>query len=262
MGSVKKYADTGTLDNLLRHNSRSSDTYSNEDIDLSRTYLNYRLSPERKISDYEYYLKRKNELYVYGRNDVKTLASWVITAPRELKTREEETAFFESTYKFLENTYGENNVIQSYVHYDEGLSIKIKDPITSEVSKEFHLGRPHIHFVFIPTVKDNNPRHIQTEKICAAEVLTRQHLSTFHNNLNEHLKNDGLNCSVLNDAVKKAGRNFSVEELKAITEKEVLQEFERLQEVEKKYNQLLLDHAHDRWAARDAADYTTEKGRW
>ena len=35
------------------------------------------------VSDYEYFLSRKSELYCYDRADVKVLAGWVVSAPAD-----------------------------------------------------------------------------------------------------------------------------------------------------------------------------------
>ena len=55
----------------------------------------------------------------------------------------------------------------------------------------------------------------QSEKICANDVLTRHELQSFHSDLQKHLQNDGLNCSVITGITKSNGRNYTVKELKA-----------------------------------------------
>ena len=118
MASIEKYTHSA-VSNIIRHCNREIRNNSNKDIDNTRTHLNYKLSPERKISDYEYYKHRKSKLYCYNRKDVKTMCAWVITAPHELQSREEERVFFQATYDFLERMYGSENVINAVVHYDE-----------------------------------------------------------------------------------------------------------------------------------------------
>ena len=162
MASVEKFTDAAVT-NQLRHNAREIITNSNKDIDKARTHLNYSLTPERSLSPRAYYTARKQELYVYGRKDVKTMAGWIVTAPKELTTPEEEHEFFISTYNFLENRYGKENVVLAVVHYD---------------------------------------------------VLTRHELQCFHSDLQKHLQNDGLNCSVITGITKLNGRNYTVKELK------------------------------------------------
>ena len=96
------------------------------DIDKDRTVQNYSLLPQRGISSYEYYRQRKSELYCYNRTDVKVMAGWIVTAPKDLPMSEMEN-FFRVTYEFLAERYGEKNCVQAVVHNDEG-------------------GQPHIQF--------------------------------------------------------------------------------------------------------------------
>lgn len=110
MASVEKFTDAAVT-NQLRHNAREIITNSNKDIDKARTHLNYSLTPERSLSPRAYYTARKQELYVYGRKDVKTMAGWIVTAPKELTTPEEEHEFFISTYNFLENPIMERKTL-------------------------------------------------------------------------------------------------------------------------------------------------------
>ena len=59
------------------------------------------------------------------------------TAPKLIGisyTDEQIKQFFELSYKFLSERYGEQNVISAYVHMDE--------------------TTPHMHFLFIPIVDD------------------------------------------------------------------------------------------------------------
>lgn len=248
MASVQKFTDAAVT-NQLRHNAREIINSTNKDIDKSRTHLNYSLTPERPMSPKEYYISRKKELYVYGRKDVKTMAGWVITAPKELSDTQEELAFFRSTYNFLEHRYGKENVIQATVHYDEGKMEKVIDrwgkPLKDKNGKPIYkliIGRPHLHFDFIPVVADNNPKHIQGEKICANDVLNRHELQHFHSDLQQHLKKDGIDCSVITGITKSNGRNYTVQELKE--RYEIKKELDRLHNLEHKYTN---EHERSRW---------------
>lgn len=243
MASVEKFTH-GAVVNQLRHCKREIQQDSNKDIDPSRTHLNYSLTPDRNMTEIEYYRKRKAELYCYGRADVKTMAGWIVTAPKELQTREEEKAFFESTYSFLEARYKRENVISAEVHYDEGKMEKVKDRwgeyVRNEdgtIKTELVLGRPHLHFNFIPVAADTKAKHIEagyTEKICANEVLTPIELQHFHTDLAKHLRQNGIKGKVLNGSTKAQGRNYTVEEMKERYETQ--KELKRLREIERKYN--------------------------
>ena len=104
---------------IIGHNARAYATSKNEDVDFSRSYLNYSLGPRREESDYEYYKRRLSEVYVFPRKDVVTAASWVVSLPAGVDDPETQRRFFETTYDYLSHRYGEENVVQCVVHRDE-----------------------------------------------------------------------------------------------------------------------------------------------
>lgn len=191
MASVAKYTDSAVC-NILRHSERTIATSKNADIEPTRTIYNYKLSPDRGISDYDYYRRRKSEVYVYGRADVKTLAGWVVTLPQGA-TPEQAEPFFRVTYDFLADRYGADNVISAVVHNDES-------------------GQPHLHFNFMPITYDFGR---EREKICANEVLDRAELRNIHGQLQKYLDNNGLSdLRVYTGVTTRNGRNYTVEQLK------------------------------------------------
>ena len=131
--------------------------------------------------------QRKSELYCYNRPDVKVLAGWVVTAPKDLSEADYDM-FFQSSFQFLSNRYGIENVIQATVHNDES-------------------GQPHLHFLFIPVAPDK--KH-GGEKICANDVLNKKELRNFHPDLQRHLKNDGIDAKVMTGITKAQGGNKTV----------------------------------------------------
>lgn len=242
MASVKKVTDAGAIQ-WIRHCNREIRNDSNTDIDVNRSHLNYKLTPNRDMSDLDYYRKRKSELYCYGRSDVKTMCGWIVTLPDELLTSpEQQRLFFMHTYSFLENRYGKENVINASVHYDEGKmeyifnrwGEKEKDE-NGNYKKRLVLGKPHLHFNFIPVTTDKNPKHSQSEKICANDVLNKKDLQHFHSDLQKYLDGKGLDCKVITGKTKAQGRNYTVGEMKEKYELE--KELDRLREIEKKYNE-------------------------
>lgn len=98
MASVTKFT-AGAVYNQLRHNLRQIAHSSNPDIDPVRLRQDYVLSPDRGMSDYDYFQERLSQLYVYGRNDVKVMAGWVVTAPQDLE-QEQFDDFFLAVYDF------------------------------------------------------------------------------------------------------------------------------------------------------------------
>lgn len=190
MACVTKF-DQSAVSNFLRHLNRTIANPSNTDIDPSQSIYNYSLLPFREISDYDFFLQRKSEVYCYGRKDVKVLASWVISAPADLAP-EQERFFFKTVSDFLLDRYGENNAVSSIVHVDE-------------------LGKHHLHFAFLPITEDF--RH-GGEKICANEVLTPTELRSFHPSLQKCLNEAGIPCHVTSGITQEIGGSVSVEDLK------------------------------------------------
>ena len=215
MAHVQKYPKSA-IGHMCNHYGRSEDMEKasyiirgNENIDASKTHLNYNLAEkEQSLSQIDFIHKRLSEVKVQNRKDVNVLCDWVITAPKDLP-QEEHRKFFEESYKFLNSRYGKENVVSAYVHMDE--------------------TTPHMHYAFIPVkhgFKENkkNP-DISTEyyKVSAKEVLTRYELKKFHPDLQRHLEMAlGHEVRILNDATKEGNR--SIQELKRQSATERLQE--------------------------------------
>ena len=177
--------------NILVHCDRSDPnrTYKNQEIDHSKTYLNYNLAPEHKgMTDYEFMKKRCEEFKVLKRKDVNWLVSWVITMPTDYKGNK--ALFFREAYNFMENKYGKDNVVSAYVHLDE----------TS----------PHMHFCFVPVIFDKKK---QEYKVNAKQCINKVELKQIHPEMQEYLENKlQTKVNILNGAT--AEGNKTVEQLK------------------------------------------------
>ena len=104
MACAMKFS-AGAVRNQLRHNRRTIEHSSNRDIDPERLEHDYVLAPDRGMTEYDYFLQRKSELYCYNRDDVKVMVGWIVTAPQDLDP-ERYDDFFCATYDFLANRYG------------------------------------------------------------------------------------------------------------------------------------------------------------
>ena len=166
-----------------------SRTYKNQEIDHSKTYLNYNLAPEHTgMTDYEFMKKRCEEFKVLKRKDVNWLVSWVITMPTDYKGNK--ALFFREAYNFMENRYGKDNVVSAYVHLDE----------TS----------PHMHFCFVPVIFDKKK---QEYKVNAKQCINKVELKQIHPEMQEYLeKKLQTKVNILNGAT--AEGNKTVEQLK------------------------------------------------
>ena len=135
MAHYEKYT-RGAVKGLIRHDARSKDlekgiehARSNENIDETRTGLNYNLAPKRDVSTGDFIKQRCSEARTLNRKDVNVMCSWVVTLPQNVRP-EDEYKFFRAAYDFLSDKYGEKNTVAAWVHKDE--------------------TTPHLHFCWVP----------------------------------------------------------------------------------------------------------------
>ena len=209
MAHAAKYASSA-CGHMLGHYDRSKKNLG-DNIDPERTHLNYNLAPDHGMSQMDFIHQRMSEVRVHKRADVNVMCDWVITLPKEIKSMRTDIhatpnqdlvskLFFERSYEFLANRYGEKNVISAYVHRDE----------TSD----------HMHFAFVPVTEDKKRGG---EKLSAKEVITRADLRTFHEDLERHLDSfHDWHFGVINEATKEG--NKAIAELKRGTAVEELQQ--------------------------------------
>lgn len=205
MANYAKYSRSA-MGHLTKHYERAKNDngdyvrFGNQNIDASRTHLNYNLAPHGK-SQMDFIHDRLDEVYCMKRDDVITMASCVVTVPKDVP-KEYEAEFFERAYRFLAEKHGEKNVISAYVHNDE--------------------TTPHMHFSFIPIVYDEKKGR---EKVCCKDVLTKAYLNGFHDELQAEMNRwtaeygNVFGCNVLNGATENG--NLHVQGLQANSLKEL-----------------------------------------
>ena len=208
------YAKYGkvVVGSILMHSDRgigSPDTHehSNENIDRSRTHLNYDLKERGGQTAYVYYKQRIDQIAAETkertgksiRKDAVTLCSWAVTAPKDLP-EDKQADFFKAAYDWFSERYGADNIVTAAVHLDE----------TS----------PHMHLQFTPIIEKDGVR-----KLCAKDMETRKTLQTAHQQLQRHLEQAlGCEVNILNGATEQG--NKSVLELQIETLKQQLAEKE------------------------------------
>jgi len=201
MAHVAKYTKVSSGKLMAHYDRRKVDgkyiKFGNTDIDTTKSHLNYNLAPGSE-NQFKILEKRLSEIYVFKRADVKVMADWAVTLPKYFP-RDKEQEFFEKSYNFLSERYGEENVISSYVHVDE--------------------TTPHMHFSFVPVVFDKKKERY---KLSAKEKLNVMDLRTFHKDLELKLSSHfEFEVGVLNGATL-AG-NKSITDLKLETAMEKLE---------------------------------------
>lgn len=225
MANMQKYT-RNALGHMLKHYAREKDKngeyvkFGNQNIDQYLTQYNYTFTSRKdNLSNYEFIKKRTEELNCLKRKDVNVMATWVVTVPQQYLNkakqdpdeflRETEDTysykFFKETYKFLENKYGKDNVVGGFVHVDE--------------------TTPHMHFAFIPTVRDNKKQRL---KVSAKECLCKKELQRFHPELN----------SYLNKALKKELKKLNLDDIGVITNNNRDKQYIGLEDLKKRIKEL------------------------
>lgn len=191
------YAKYGkaAVGSILMHSDRGIDSpdtheHSNENIDRSRTHLNYDLKDRGGQTAYAYYNQRIEQIAAEtkertGKNirkDAVTLCSWAVTVPKDLP-EEKHADFFKAAYRWFAERYGADNIVTAAVHMDE--------------------TTPHMHLQFTPIIEKDGVR-----KLCAKDMETRRTLQTAHKELQESVQ-QALGCEVgiLNGATVNGNRN-------------------------------------------------------
>ena len=188
---VAKYNKSATGHMCAHYERRKDDRgeyikFGNQNIDLSRTHLNYNLAPEH--DQIEFIRQRTSEVKCQKRADVNVMCDWVITAPEGLDQGHLKD-FFKASYDFFEKRYGQENVISAYVHMDE--------------------TTPHMHFAFVPVVFDKKR---ELYKVSAKQLLTKTELKRMHPDLTRYLKEEyswGRNLKILNGATINGNRTVA-----------------------------------------------------
>lgn len=187
----------GSVSSIERHNERKNVNYSNEEIDPSRTHLNYSLIQRDNESYYRAVMKlvntRDNPSGKALRKDAVVLCEFVITSSNEFFENlptEEQRRFFEEANRYLQDFFGKEKCIYSVVHYDE--------------------HTPHMHFGFVPLTAEN--------KLCAKEIINRSVLFRLQAEMPKFLQEKGFKIE-RGEAGSKAVHK-SVKQYKADMEKE------------------------------------------
>ena len=162
---------TGTnTTGIQKHVQRENNNYENEDIDHSKTYLNYDLVNANK-QNFNNLIDEKIEQNYTGKRKIRTDAikhiDGLITSDNDFfdnQTPEDTKQFFEYAKEFLEQEYGKDNLLYATVHMDE--------------------KTPHMHYGVVPITDDG--------RLSAKEVVgNKKALTEFQDRFNEYVKQRG-----------------------------------------------------------------------
>ncbi|EST94859.1 recombinase, partial [Staphylococcus epidermidis Scl31] len=153
-----------------KHVQRENNNYENEDIDHSKTYLNYDLVNEYN-QNFNNLIDEKIEQNYTGKRKIRTDAvkhvDGLITSDKEFfdnQTPEDTKQFFEHAKEFLEQEYGKDNLLYATVHMDE--------------------KTPHMHYGVVPITDDG--------RLSAKQVVgNKKALTEFQDRFNEYVNQRG-----------------------------------------------------------------------
>jgi hypothetical protein len=208
---------------LERHNERHNKNYSNKDIDLSRSHLNYHLKQVQADS----YLKEfdrirtrqelKGNLRLHGEKQSTILCEFIITSDNEFFDRlgaDKTKRFFEDAYDFVTaKVGGEQYVVSAVVHMDE--------------------ATPHMHVSFIPVVQGKDRKDHPCKRINCSEFWKGR---DSYSRLQDEYFDFISNCGYILERGEKGStfEHLSVAEFKLKKTEEQLNEVtEQLSEIEK-----------------------------
>ena len=187
MAHIEKF-NRAAIGHMLAHYDRGAERIGNECVDRTRSHLNYNLAAELQPKRQGDFIKQRcSEVKVQNRKDVNLMCTWIVTVPKDLPENEHEQ-FFKTTFDFLSDRYGKENVISAYVHMDE--------------------TTPHMHFAFIPVVPDKKKQG--KFKVSAKERINRFELCSFHFELEQALSTAlGHSVGILNGATKDGNKSVT-----------------------------------------------------
>lgn len=191
---------------------RKSDNLKNDDINKSKTHLNYDLIQ----SDLNLYQRVKNRVDDVRKNsriqkNSVVMYSNVITVNQNDFQEwgiEKTKSYFECVTKFFQNEFGKENVVSAKIHLDE--------------------TTPHMHLHFVPVSEEG--------KLQARKVMTPKRINDIHTNAPKFLKEYGFNVTRGDGKTKKDGNVNDIYEFKKKKEKELENKIEILT---KRLNNLL-----------------------
>ena len=202
-------------DNLVgigNHDQRKTTNHSNEDIDVSRSHLNYDLVVGRTDNfktDIEAYINENKASKRAVRKDAVLVNEWILTSDKDFfeQLDEAETRkYFETAKQYFADNYGDENIRYAVVHMDE--------------------KTPHMHMGIVPFDDD--------KKLSAKRIFNREALQRIQEEFPQYLKENGFDVERGNK--NKERKNLSVPEYKAMRE-----ELKKI-ETEKQETQVKLAH--------------------
>ena len=216
---------TGTnTTGIQKHVQRENNNYENEDIDHSKTYLNYDLVNANK-QNFNNLIDEKIEQNYTGKRKIRTDAikhiDGLITSDNDFfdnQTPEDTKQFFEYAKEFLEQEYGKDNLLYATVHMDE--------------------KTPHMHYGVVPITDDG--------RLSAKEVVgNKKALTAFQDRFNEYVNQRGYDLDRGQSRQVTNAKHDQVSRYKQKTEyhkQEYERESQKLSHIQQKSSELIVQY--------------------
>lgn len=159
---------SGNLTGIGNHNQRKTKNHSNEEIDKSRSDLNYDLvdRTENYKKDIERFIEENKSTKRAVRKDAVLVNEWIVTSDKDFfegLIEGETENFFARAKDYFADKFGEENIRYATVHLDE--------------------STPHMHLGIVPFDDDN--------KLSSKRVFNRQALRDVQEELPSYLQKFG-----------------------------------------------------------------------
>ena len=205
MAHFEKYKGVNSW-NMIEHDSREN-TYLKENIDKSKSHLNYNLCDIENPKEYlKELIKKSKESGAMIRDNTNLIISLIITLPKNFPKNEElEKQFFKAAMEMISEDFGKENIISAWVHKDE--------------------SQPHIHIKFAPVrekiKKYKNGKEKTILSFDAKNCVNLNYLKSFHNRLDKYIEEwVGFKTEVHTGITKEQGGNKEIKELKEISKQQ------------------------------------------
>ena len=221
----------GGVRGIQNHNDRLKESHTNPDIDYEKSKLNKKL--DNQPDDKTYYNRIRDRIKELDlpkavRKDAVTMCGFICTSDKaffEKLPQDQQEKFFQESYKFLKDRYGEKNIVAATVHYDE--------------------TTPHMHYYMVPVTPDG--------RLSAKDIFTPTELKRLQTEYHQHLRNAGFELERGKSSDRK---HLSVQEFKHETIEKTKAELAKLQEV-KTYVKLDVEKGALGYSTKDVEELKT-----
>lgn len=212
------------INKCQRHNQRENKSYSNKDIDLNKTMLNYDLHNKRNIIYRDEINRKINERYKGEkavRKDAVLNVECLITSDSDFFKRvgsDGTKKYFEESYNFIKNEFGKENILYATVHLDE--------------------TTPHMHLGFIPITSDG--------RLSAKDWLDgKRKLTELQNRFHYYITHKGFDLDRGTSSNETKAKNIKIQDLKKRSLEEINKELEKKQKEFEEITNILYQNSLD-----------------